>query len=187
MTTTDLSDLNVIFAERGCFDIFERLFGVKGRISEVGEKNVKKGATFSRLWIWTHHVYCGNRKDNKRKGVVDYGQELGLSGFSLPGKPGFIAVEGETDVCYEYWKNLKSWGWKQIELRYEENNLTDHCFDGKMQELHFLNATATRNNCIDYGRFRAFLEEKRLGKVFELLFKGEFKQTQTTEEHNFEI
>jgi len=187
LTTTDLSDLNVIFMEKGCGDVFERLFGVRGSLA-ANQDLSSLPKTRSRLWIWTHHVYCGSRKDAKRKDVVDYAAKLGLAGFSLPGKPGFIAVEGETEVCYDYWKNLKSWGWKRIELRHEEKDFSgEFCFEGKMQELHFLNPTSSRNNCIDYGRFREFLVERGLGSVFEVLFKGEFKEKPDEGAENVEI
>lgn len=189
LTTTDLSDLNVIFMEKGCGDVFERLFGVRGSLGKANQEIISSlPKTRSRLWIWTHHVYCGSRKDSKRKDVVDYGVKLGLAGFSLPGKPGFIAVEGDTEVCYDYWKNLKSWGWKRIELRHEEKDFSgDLCFEGKMQELHFLNPTSSRNNCIDYGRFREFLVERGLGSVFEVLFKGEFKEKVDGDNEHVEI
>jgi len=187
LTTTDLSDLNVIFMEKGCGDVFERLFGVRGSL-RANQDLSSLPKTRSRLWIWTHHVYCGSRKDAKRKDVVDYAAKLGLAGFSLPGKPGFIAVEGETEVCYDYWKNLKSWGWKRIELRHEEKDFSGElCFEGKMRELHFLNPTSSRNNCIDYGRFREFLVERGLGSVFEVLFKGEFKEKPEEGAENVEI
>jgi len=149
---------------------------------------LKATLAFQKKTSFRPDVYCGSRKDAKRKDVVDYAVKLGLSGFSLPGKPGFIAVEGETEVCYDYWKNLKSWGWKRIELRHEEKDFSGElCFEGKMQELHFLNPTSSRNNCIDYGRFREFLVERRLGSVFEVLFKGEFKEKSDEGTENGEI
>lgn len=54
---------------------------------------------FSRLWIYSHHIY----NKTKRKNILDWAKELGLSGFSMPGKPGIVCVEGLQAACEEFW------------------------------------------------------------------------------------
>lgn len=61
---------------------------------------------FSRLWIYSHHIY----NKVKRKNILEWSRELGLSGFSMPGKPGIVCVEGPQPACEEFWSRyLKSW------------------------------------------------------------------------------
>lgn len=38
----------------------------------------------SRFWIYSHHIYS----TTKRKTIIELAEQLGLSGFSHPGKPG---------------------------------------------------------------------------------------------------
>lgn len=60
---------------------------------------------FSRLWIYSHHIY----NKVKRKNILEWSRELGLSGFSMPGKPGIVCVEGPQSACEEFWSRyLKS-------------------------------------------------------------------------------
>lgn len=54
---------------------------------------------FSRLWIYSHHIY----NKSKRKNILEWSKELGLSGFSMPGKPGIVCVEGPQSACEEFW------------------------------------------------------------------------------------
>lgn len=54
---------------------------------------------FSRLWIYSHHIY----NKVKRKNILEWSKELGLSGFSMPGKPGIVCVEGPRSACEEFW------------------------------------------------------------------------------------
>lgn len=54
---------------------------------------------FSRLWIYSHHIY----NKMKRKNILEWSRELGLSGFSMPGKPGIVCVEGPQPACEEFW------------------------------------------------------------------------------------
>lgn len=55
--------------------------------------------SFSRLWIYSHHIY----NKSKRKNILEWSKELGLSGFSMPGKPGIVCVEGAQSACEEFW------------------------------------------------------------------------------------
>ncbi|PIO25924.1 hypothetical protein AB205_0102850, partial [Aquarana catesbeiana] len=54
---------------------------------------------FTRLWIYSHHIY----NKQKRKYIMEWSEELGLSGFSMPGKPGVVCVEGPQESCEEFW------------------------------------------------------------------------------------
>lgn len=41
-----------------------------------------------------HHIY----NKNKRRDILQWAKELCLSGFSVPGKPGIVCVEGTKEV-----------------------------------------------------------------------------------------
>lgn len=66
---------------------------------EIRSSVKKSEDVFTRLWIYSHHIY----NKQKRKNIVDWANELSLSGFSMPGKPGIICVEGLQSICEEFW------------------------------------------------------------------------------------
>ncbi|XGW15997.1 hypothetical protein V3C99_001447 [Haemonchus contortus] len=70
----------------------------------------------ARYYILSHHL----RSPVKRTNIVQLARELHLCGFSTPGKPAVIVVEGKLSECEEFWKSVKSWTWKKISLRHTE-------------------------------------------------------------------
>lgn len=71
-----------------------------------GTVETQRGKTFTRLWIYSHHIY----NKSKRKNILEWAKELQLTGFSMPGKPGVVCVEGLQAACEEFWArcvNLK--------------------------------------------------------------------------------
>nr|CDS30074.2 hypothetical transcript [Hymenolepis microstoma] len=67
-------------------------------------------------WIFSHHI----RNPKKRKVIVDWARELGLTGCCLPGKPGIVAVEGPEYKLEEYWKRIRVLTWKRIQVKDRE-------------------------------------------------------------------
>nr|CAH0099536.1 unnamed protein product [Daphnia galeata] len=53
-----------------------------------------------RMWIHSHHIYS----KSKMKNIEDWAKELNLTGFFLPGKPGFMCVEGLEANCNIWWQ-----------------------------------------------------------------------------------
>ncbi|VDL62050.1 unnamed protein product [Hymenolepis diminuta] len=80
-------------------------------------------------WIFSHHI----RNPKKRKVIVDWARELGLTGCCLPGKPGIVAVEGPEDKVEEYWKRIRVLTWKRIQVKdrevIKERRFTDGFFE----------------------------------------------------------
>lgn len=64
-----------------------------------GAAETQSGETFTRLWIYSHHIY----NKSKRKNILEWAKELQLTGFSMPGKPGVVCVEGLQAACEEFW------------------------------------------------------------------------------------
>jgi Protein of unknown function (DUF1115)/RWD domain len=75
-----------------------------------------KLVTFERLWIYSHHI----KSEKKRHTLVNTARDLDLSGFSRPGWPGIICVEGLHDNTQEYWKIIRGMKWKKIRIRIVE-------------------------------------------------------------------
>ena len=67
--------------------------------SKASSARASKFEKFSRLWIYSHHIYS----KIKRKNILDLAGELKLTGFCLPGKPGVICVEGDGELVSEWW------------------------------------------------------------------------------------
>ena len=78
--------------------------------SKSESKHQVKSEKFSRIWIYSHHIYSVN----KRKNIVQWAKELELNGFSKPGKPGVICVEGTQENAQEYLSRLKSLNWQRL-------------------------------------------------------------------------
>lgn len=65
--------------------------------------SVQPGDLFlTRLWIYSHHIY----NKCKRKNILEWAKELSLTGFSMPGKPGVVCVEGPQSACEEFWSRF---------------------------------------------------------------------------------
>ncbi|XP_068931163.1 RWD domain-containing protein 2B isoform X3 [Petaurus breviceps papuanus] len=129
--------------------------------------------TFTRLWIYSHHVY----DKQKRQYILEWATDLSLSGFSMPGKPGVICVEGSQSTCEEFWARLRRLAWKRILIRHRE----DITFDGTQDELQkqrkFFNfeekvfdTNGNRRNHMDLGQLYKFLSARGCADVFRIYF-----------------
>ncbi|CAL8363490.1 unnamed protein product [Merluccius merluccius] len=135
------------------------------------------GEAFSRLWIYSHHIY----NKSKRKNILEWSKELGLSGFSMPGKPGIVCVEGLQDACEEFWSRVKVLTWKKIMIRHREDATLEEGrgqgeggvaslrkFSG-FEEASF-DPHGNRGNHMDLGLLYQFLSERGCGDVFQMYF-----------------
>ncbi|XP_040027079.2 RWD domain-containing protein 2B isoform X1 [Gasterosteus aculeatus] len=134
---------------------------------------------FSRLWIYSHHIY----NKTKRKNILEWSKELGLSGFSMPGKPGIVCVEGHHSACEEFWSRVKGLTWKKIMIRHREDislDLTgEHSGAGEsidslrkftgFEEAMF-DPHGNRGNHMDLGQLYQFLNEKGCSDIFQIYF-----------------
>eukprot|EP01043_Picozoa_sp_COSAG02_P008674 COSAG02_NODE_282_length_25773_cov_1666.149762_10_plen_247_part_00 len=70
---------------------------------------------FGRRWIVSHHL----KNPTKRSNIVAWARELELGGYSKPGYPGCVVVEGEASACAEFFQRLrtKTGNWKNLVLR----------------------------------------------------------------------
>lgn len=134
-------------------------------------------AIFTRLWIYSHHIY----NKQKRKYILEWSKELGLSGFSMPGKPGIVCVEGAQEACEEFWSRIRKLTWKRILIRHRED--VQLCCSasetqaeiqklGKFPALEekVFDVHGSRGNHMDLGQLYQFLQEKGCADVFPMYF-----------------
>ena len=62
----------------------------------------KEAAIIFRMWIHSHHIYNKHKISN----LQDWAKELSLNGFIMPGKPGFVCVEGMETNCQMWWQRV---------------------------------------------------------------------------------
>ncbi|XP_053165490.1 RWD domain-containing protein 2B [Hemicordylus capensis] len=146
----------------------------KDPLSSMTKLSVKKSEDiFTRLWIYSHHIY----NKQKRKNIVDWAKELSLSGFSMPGKPGIICTEGPQSMCEEFWARIRRLSWQRILIRHRE----DIRLEGTEAEMEkqrkfsafeekIFDAHGTRGNHMDLGQLYHFLLENGCADVFQMYF-----------------
>ena len=127
-----------------------------------------------RIWFYMHHIYS----KQKRKDIVSWADELRLTGFSLPGKPGVVCVEGDVQSVEEYSQRIKAMNWKRITIRHHEViDAVDGDLEilkkfGPFEELNF-DAHASgksRDYHMDLGQFCQYLEAHKAKEMFTILF-----------------
>lgn len=142
-----------------------------------GSSATPEDSVFTRLWIYSHHIY----NKQKRKYIMEWSEELGLSGFSMPGKPGIVCVEGAQEPCEEFWSRIRKLTWKRILIRHRED-VPLSCSSSDVQiniqklrkfpplkEMAF-DAHGARGNHMDLGQLYHFLQERGCSDVFPMYF-----------------
>nr|ACO11565.1 RWD domain-containing protein 2A [Caligus rogercresseyi] len=134
--------------------------------SPEANKSPQKLLPLKRLWIYSHHLYS----KIKRKDILDLSKDFSITGFSLPGKPGIICLEGMRTE--EVWSRIKSWNWKKIGVRIIETSKPNEgeeefCRFKDFKEMNFLKSDQTRDYHMDFGEFRKFLSEHDSEYIFK--------------------
>ena len=78
----------------------------------------RQGSGVARRLIWFHHI----KAPGKRKAAQTWAKELDLGGFSKPGYPGIIVIEGRAEDCEAYVSRLKRLTWKAMSVRVAEED-----------------------------------------------------------------
>lgn len=65
-------------------------------------------------------MYIYYYSPTKRRCLVDWALALGLGGFSRPGHPGIVLVEGEREAAMQYVAGVQRLRWKHMVVRGEE-------------------------------------------------------------------
>lgn len=127
----------------------------------------EKEESYVRLWIYSHHIYS----KIKRKDILELARDYNVHGFSLPGKPGIMCLEGSTECCQEMWNCIKSWNWKKINVKFTETfNLNEFKNFTSFEEISFLKNTEQRDYHMDMGEFYKYLSNHKCDYIFKELF-----------------
>ena len=137
--------------------------------AKTGNKEAQKKQSLSRIWLYMHHIYS----KTKRKHIIEWANESKLTGFSLPGKPGVVCVEGDSTDTEEYFSRLRHLNWKKITCRHKEEEIEQRKF-GDFKELVF-HVHGSGDDRMDFGEFFQFLTKHDLGEMFKILFGIEGK------------
>ncbi|ELT98431.1 hypothetical protein CAPTEDRAFT_124827 [Capitella teleta] len=142
-------------------------------LSTKSTKQINYDTTFSRLWIYSHHIYS----KIKRKAILDYSAELNLTGFCMPGKPGIICVEGYSCMAEDFWHRIRRMTWKSIKMKDREDvEIGDKSVDDfrkfeKLEEKYFDPRQGKgRGAHSDRGMLFHYLEEHGCGAIFLVYF-----------------
>lgn len=123
---------------------------------------------YARLWIYSHHIY--NKR--KREEIIKRARELKLTGFSLPGKPGIVCIEGHHSDCKEWWKDIKSMTWKKIMIRkteiFEPSDEKTYKKFSNFEELCLKNPVHNKHS--NMSELSKLMNELGLSQIFNDLF-----------------
>lgn len=81
--------------------------------------------------VWFHHI----KSTEKRKNLVAWARELGCSGFSKPGFPGVVVVEGLVPDVREYVGRVRALQWQAMQVRAEHTVRCAACSSEASQQL----------------------------------------------------
>lgn len=127
---------------------------------------------FERLWIYSHHI----KSKTKRQEIVNQSRNLHLTGFSRPGKPGIMCVEGLKECTQEFWRIIKSMRWQKISICKVESSRKAHSkinklrrFEGFKEQL-FCDDIENGDGVMNMGLFMKYLEQHNSGYMKKILF-----------------
>ena len=70
-----------------------------------------------RQLFWSHHLLA----TSKRRDILSWSRELHLGGYSRPGYPGVILIEGSTEAVGEFERRIKALRWQALQVRGEDD------------------------------------------------------------------
>lgn len=144
------------------------------------EKSNFPDVSFSRLWIYSHHIY----NKAKRKAILDLAAEMDLTGFSIPGKPGIICVEGCRDDADTFWQRIRGMQWQKIVLKHRDDQVAHddvtftglRCFEQFEEKFFEPRPCKGRGAHMDRGLLYQFLLQKGFAHIFPMYFGVEGKE-----------
>lgn len=145
----------------------------KENIKQDCDKTSEEDLLFTRLWIYSHHIYS----KIKRRNILDLEKDFNLTGFSMPGKPGVICLEGSKRNTTEAWAIIKSWNWKKINVKFQEEESSENYQEFQkqrrfenLQEVGFVKSGESRDYHMDMGEFYNYLVSHKSDYMFKELF-----------------
>ncbi|KIR27093.1 hypothetical protein I309_04035 [Cryptococcus deuterogattii LA55] len=124
-----------------------------------------------RVWFWFPMLST----KEKRNDIVQYAEEMGLTGFVLAGKPALLCVEGPGLTVERYMSRIKSESWsdipsyqKKVTERFRRPLIPpDHRAFTKMAEItHLIPKYGQYNHRGEMSEVRRLMEEWGVGEDF---------------------
>ena len=109
--------------------------------------------------------------------IIDTARELDLTGFSAPGKPGIICVEGHKSNADSFWQRIRSLQWQRITLTHREDHALSNDVDSlrhfeSFEEKCFVSqhSSSGHGTHLDRGQLLLFLQQYGCKEVFRFFF-----------------
>lgn len=115
----------------------------EGRGSSSGSDPDDDDTSHSRAWIYSHHIF----NKGKRRAILELANELQLTGFCLPGKPGVMCAEGPIRDCEKFWQRIRHMSWKKIMLKKMESVEDNEQADQHHHHHHHHHHQHQHNDC----------------------------------------
>jgi len=117
---------------------------------------------FKTVLLWSHHLLA----TSKRKDIVSWSRELRLAGYSRPGHPGAILIEGAQPDVDEFVSRIKALRWQALQVRGEEVRASRRLnFDGDgVSEVEGLGDIVEKLRKKDQELATWFLEGMKIGR-----------------------
>lgn len=116
--------------------------------------------TIRRQLFWAHHLLA----TSKRRDIVSWSRELRLSGWSRPGHPGAVLVEGSTPEVGEFERRIKALRWQALQVRGEDDGIKREFGEGGgLHEVEELSDIVKALRAINDGMAEWFLKGMKIG------------------------
>lgn len=166
--TTEVYSLEILNWVQDNCDTF-----IGAQENQTNRLDNKKWIEFERMWIYSHHL----KSKTKRQEIVKSARQLDLSGFSRPGKPGIICVEGWKRNTEDFWKYIRSMNWQKITIRKSEVRTIDEGemdsvrkFPNFSEQLFVQDENEQQEVQMDMSLFMKFLEKHDCSYIRKDLF-----------------
>lgn len=130
----------------------------------ISSKESRDEEKFARYWIYTHHL----RSSVKRRNIDAVAKMLQLNGFSCPGKPSVIIVEGHLKDCQQFWETIRLWTWKHIVVRHKEESSKRDGFL-RLHKFHEVIFSSNDGRRIELAELKKYLRNYDLEYGFPIL------------------
>ncbi len=183
LLTLDTTEVYVFEVLTWIQDNIETFIGVQNNQSKSSDN--KQWMEFERMWIYSHHL----KSKTKRQEIVKSARQLNLSGFSRPGKPGIICVEGCKRNTEEFWRYIRSMNWQKITLRRSEVKTinsddldSERKFPNFTEQLFVQDESEQQEVQMDMSLFMKFLEKYECSYIRKDLFGFEWMKQKKKKE-----
>ncbi|WVF66030.1 hypothetical protein IAT40_000768 [Kwoniella sp. CBS 6097] len=143
----------------------------KGKGKSKAEWSYDEDTPIDRVWFWFPTLSTREKRDD----LVNYANEMGLTGFVLAGKPALLCVEGPGTIVDKYMSRIKSESWSDIPSNHKKvterlrNRLpspTSRAFESMSEVTHLVPKYGQYNHRGDMSEVRRLMDSWGVGDDF---------------------